>query len=257
MNDNKIIYLFEIEFENSKKYFCSINEKITHNNIEYLPYSNLSIVEASFNDSAKNIINISGDFEKEGINKSDNLLNIAVNIKILQNNRVNDFVTNYICTEYIQKDLKFNLKCETQILKYNKQIVPFFSKTCRANLGDKYCKINLDNYSFQAIINDIVNNIIFIDEIRKFEDNYFKNGILKISNDCNNQYKYLQFNIDSQVKNKVVINCKSKQLGKYIGKIANLLPNCDKTFKSCCYKFNNRLNFRGEPYIPEDNIIKN
>ncbi|MFU7503175.1 MAG: phage BR0599 family protein [Candidatus Tisiphia sp.] len=35
-----------------------------------------------------------------------------------------------------------------------------------------------------------------------------------------------------------------------------LTVGCDKKFITCCNKFNNAINFRGEPLIPDDNFIK-
>ena len=36
-----------------------------------------------------------------------------------------------------------------------------------------------------------------------------------------------------------------------------LIPSCDKNFRTCCDYFNNAVNFRGEPAIPEYDLIKN
>ena len=35
-----------------------------------------------------------------------------------------------------------------------------------------------------------------------------------------------------------------------------LTAGCDKNFITCCNKFNNGVNFRGEPLIPEYNFLK-
>jgi hypothetical protein len=39
-------------------------------------------------------------------------------------------------------------------------------------------------------------------------------------------------------------------------KVIYLMSSCDKTFITCCNKFNNAVNFRGEPFIPEKNFLK-
>lgn len=42
-----------------------------------------------------------------------------------------------------------------------------------------------------------------------------------------------------------------------VGDLAAIYPGCDKRLTTCINKFNNVLNFRGEPYIPgQDDIIK-
>ena len=40
-------------------------------------------------------------------------------------------------------------------------------------------------------------------------------------------------------------------------KLITLIPGCDKNYRTCCYSFNNAVNFRGEPVIPDSNIIEN
>ena len=35
-----------------------------------------------------------------------------------------------------------------------------------------------------------------------------------------------------------------------------LVAGCDKKFITCCNKFNNAVNFRGEPLIPDEKFIK-
>ncbi|MCC8418870.1 MAG: phage BR0599 family protein [Rickettsia endosymbiont of Glossina mortisans submortisans] len=34
-----------------------------------------------------------------------------------------------------------------------------------------------------------------------------------------------------------------------------IIAGCDKNFISCCNKFNNAINFRGEPLIPKKDFI--
>ncbi|XVN43247.1 MAG: phage BR0599 family protein [Candidatus Rickettsia vulgarisii] len=39
-------------------------------------------------------------------------------------------------------------------------------------------------------------------------------------------------------------------------KNTKITAGCDKKFITCCNKFNNAVNFRGEPLIPNDDFIK-
>ncbi len=40
-------------------------------------------------------------------------------------------------------------------------------------------------------------------------------------------------------------------------KEVSLEPACDKNFRTCCNKFNNAVNFRGEPTITNHSFLKN
>ena len=94
----------------------------------------------------------------------------------LQNRVVKKLVT-YSCTQNSINDLEFELRCESEAIKYNKSLLEVFSKTCRANFGDNRCKINLDDYSVICEIIAIGDNFLVFN-LEEFEDGYFKGGKL-------------------------------------------------------------------------------
>ena len=40
-----------------------------------------------------------------------------------------------------------------------------------------------------------------------------------------------------------------------VGDNFNITAGCDKQFSTCCNKFNNAINFRGEPHLPGTDIL--
>jgi uncharacterized phage protein (TIGR02218 family) len=90
-------------------------------------------------------------------------------------------------------------------------------------------------------------NIISCD-IKDVEDGYFTGGRLRAK-------EYKEFKILMHSGNYIEIDYTLAL--DFIGhKQVTLIPACDKNFRTCCYSFNNEVNFRGEPAIPESNIIK-
>ena len=47
-----------------------------------------------------------------------------------------------------------------------------------------------------------------------------------------------------------------KQLKKVFNDFYDAMLRCNKKFITCCNQFNNAVNFRGEPLIPEYNFLK-
>ena len=244
--DDDLIYLFYIKTNDGREYYLtSASKRVYSDHLTYLPYSGLTLISGKFNDSAENHIIIHGIFEPQGIEKHHNLTGSKVKVMRFRNNSVSHLVT-YICSEHIIYDLDFEIKCESESIKYNQSLLQMFSKTCRANLGDKKCKVIIEDYKVVCNLLQVKANVLTCN-IDGFEDGYFKYGYLMVA-----EHK---FKIISHVGYQIEIeNNNFDFLGQ---KRITLIPACDKNFRTCCYSFNNAVNFRGEPVIPEYNFIKN
>jgi uncharacterized phage protein (TIGR02218 family) len=246
MNEDKI-YLFYIKAQDAKEYYLtSANDTVTHDDTRYLPDSGLSLISGIFNDSAENHIILQGIFEKTGVSKDDKLVGANIKIMYLHNSAVKHLVT-YICTQYNVNDLDFEIRCEPDSIKYGQSLLQMFSKTCRAKFGDNKCGINIDDYAVNCDLLSYSFNLLTCD-IQDVEDGYFKGG--KLRTEDHKEFKILTHNgsyieIDSALET---------DFSGY--KKVTLVPTCDKNFRTCCYSFNNAVNFRGEPAIPESNIVK-
>jgi uncharacterized phage protein (TIGR02218 family) len=242
------IYLFHIIKNSEKEYYLtSAAKKLEYEGNIYLPYSGLSFLSGSFNDSAENLIVLKGVFESSGISKDDDLIGASVKILRMQNNQIKHFVT-YFCTQHNINDLNFEIHCEPETIKYNRSMLQMFSRTCRANFGDSRCCVNKNDYAITCHILSINGSIINcnFDDI---ESGYFTGGKLVDAN----QKEFLilthvHHNLEVQNLDRCAFN---------VGDQITLVPTCDKNFRTCCYSFNNAVNFRGEPAIPESNIVKN
>ncbi len=94
-----------------------------------------------------------------------------------------------------------------------------------------------------------------IDE-RRFEDTnltesdeYYKHGVVKFFGSTAFE------GVVKEYKNKVVTLFTSPPYQISAGDKYSILAGCDKTFPTCRSKFNNTVNFRGEPYIPGFYIV--
>ncbi len=247
-----LIYMFDIKLKDGIEYHLtssSVLHKIS--DISYIPNSGLNFVSGEFNESAQNQVCIKGIFEQDGIQKKDNLAGALIRISHFNAKDLVHFIS-YFCTKYMSKDLEFEMWCEPEVVKYNQSLLQMFSKTCRANFGDNRCKISIEKYAVKSEIIDVSGNVLKC-AFEMIENGYFKNGVLLVVSEENNRY---EFKILSHLGNNIEVDLDTEfDFKKH--KSVTLIPGCDKNYRTCCYSFNNAVNFRGEPVIPESNIIEN
>lgn len=247
-----ISYCFEVTpAKNTTLFLTSGREEIKCGDITYLPFSGVSMREAVFNDSAQNHVYLHGIFEEKGINTKLDMTYAVVKILIHTSGALQEIVTMY-CTEFIKHDLEFSIKLEPEVIKYNQSLLLIFSNTCRANFGDKKCKVDKKSISYKSQVVDISGDIIKCDKI-DYESGYFKGGQAFFSLEEGRVYSC---RILSHFLTQIEVE------GWFASKIKvpheiTLIPGCDKKFRTCCNKFDNALNFRGEPFVPEYKYLKN
>lgn len=250
---SNLIYLFEITFQDGKKYYLtSAANDIVQDDIIYMANSGLNIIHGEFNDSAQDYVLIHGIFEKGGITQKDDLTDALVNIKRLTLDSMQQIAL-LICTKYISYDLEFQIKCEPETIKYNQSLVQTFSKKCRTNFGDNRCKISLEDLTITSTILEYTKNTLTCD-FGHFSNSYFQGGKIIISDLANKVI--FEFKIISHFGNKLEVDL-SNEFDWSSYRQIKICPNCDKNYRTCCYSFNNAVNFRGEPAIPEYNLIQN
>jgi len=130
--------------------------------------------------------------------------------------------------------------------KLQQNIVELFSPTCRAVFGDTRCKANLASYTVGGTVNTITSRQVFISTAMTQAAGYFSGGEIQWLTGANagrrmeiKQFGNTQFTLVLPMPNNVAV-----------GDTFNAIAGCDKTIGTCASRFNNAVNFRGEPYVP-------
>ncbi|MBF8246862.1 MAG: phage BR0599 family protein [Rickettsia sp.] len=249
-----IIYCFEISLKSNRKlYLNSTNYNLTINSQIYFPYSGLNIFEMKMNNFALLKVDLHGIFEYKGIENKTNLEDSEWNIYWIYENKIVK-KEKFFFTEYLVKDLEFIISLNGESFKYNNSLLKNFSKTCRAKFGDVNCGANIEEYSHNTRIKSIKDDFsIELEDLQK-ENHYFDEGKLVVYYNS----EEIIFKIIKQIQNILYIDLRG-DLHLSILQISNqyyvkLIPNCNKNFSTCANKFKNELNFRGEPFIPDNKI---
>ena len=241
-------YCYEIITKNKDSIFLtSSSNNIKLESIIYKSNSCLSLKEANFNDSAQDYIILEGIFDDNGVSKNLELTDALVKICILLQEQLVHLIT-YKCTSHISYDLSFILYLEPESIKYNKTLVKSYSETCRADFGDNKCKFDKNHASFIYNIDKILNAEISVLDIDK-NSGYFTNGTAILNNGQFRAKILYHSNNNFTLSTSVPPNLQCQRT-------IILTAGCDKTFLTCCNKFHNQVNFRGEPFIPKQNFLK-
>lgn len=120
-----------------------------------------------------------------------------------------------------------------------------YSPKCRANFGDKECKLCLKSFTKKGRIELITGDSSFYDATLKEDNGYYDYGVITFSSGKN---KGLEMEVKSHHESNIDLML-PMQYDITVNDEYFIIPGCNKDFFTCCNKFKNALNFRGEPHI--------
>ena len=146
--------------------------------------------------------------------------------------------------------LGYEIKVKDDLSYLDNQIGETTSKTCRANLGDDRCRVDLSSFTHNL-------TIIAVDSKRSFDvdgalpDKYFDRGRLQFTSGANNG---LHRDIGFYFKNKIILSPVPAPWTIRVGDTIRGVAGCAKTKLACITKFRNFQNFVGEPDVPTTDL---
>jgi len=120
------------------------------------------------------------------------------------------------------------------------------SKTCRARLGDAMCGVNLATYTFTGGVTTATSNQTFTDSTKAQAADYFAEGILTWTSGPNTG---LSVKVKTFAAGVFTLSL-PMLLTVAVGNTFSVVAGCQKRLEDCRDKFNNILNFQGEPHLP-------
>jgi len=136
----------------------------------------------------------------------------------------------------------------TQFL--NAPVAPPTSPTCRAEFGDRQCQQNLGRYRQELKLTSSAGNQLDFDGLNQL-GNLFALGELRWLTGLNCG---LVFAILSGQGNMITL-ADLPVLPMQVGDRALLTQGCDKRLTTCQNRFQNVVNFRGEPFLPGNDLL--
>ena len=132
------------------------------------------------------------------------------------------------------------------------KIGSIYQTTCRANLGDSKCGVNLNSFKEISTVTDIVDNIYIYTTLTN-TNGYFNGGKITFTSGLNNGLSYEIKSWDGiKIELQIPANYKIN-----LGDSFTVFVGCDKSITTCQDRFGNAINFRGEPFIPITSTLVN
>lgn len=131
--------------------------------------------------------------------------------------------------------------------KLSKTIGELYSPSCRAILGDSRCKVNMAGFTVTGEITNVTSNRIIKDSARSEEPGYFTGGKITFTSGNNSG---LAMEIKEFGAGGLIELALPMPYSIEVGDEYSMQAGCDKSFETCKAKFDNVINFRGEPHVP-------
>lgn len=144
-----------------------------------------------------------------------------------------------------KETVKLELRGLTQ--KLQQPIGSVSTKTCRARLGDIRCTKDLTTFTHTSIVSGVTSNSTFTAASLTQSADYFTEGILTwLTGNNAGVSEKIRSHSTGGVFSFILPMVRQIQLGDTFTVVAG----CNKTLETCRDKFNNVLNFQGEPHRP-------
>ena len=234
--------------------FTDHDEDILYNSVTYLASTGFTPTAVA-NNSELSVDNI----DVEGVIDSTIISDDDINAGLYDYAEIEIFMLNYedvgqgvinLRTGWLGEinysKNRFVIEVRGLMQSLSQGIGELYSPSCRAELGDLRCGVNLAGFTVSGSVTSVTNNQIFVDSSRTESDGYFNFGKITFTSGLNNG---LSMEIKKFTGNELTLVL-PMPYNIAVNDSFSLISGCDKSFGVCAAKFSNAANFRGEPHVP-------
>nr|WP_294849832.1 DUF2163 domain-containing protein [uncultured Sphingomonas sp.] len=147
-----------------------------------------------------------------------------------------------------QKDREFHAEMLGPAAKLDSPVCPLTSPECRAELGDKACRVDMAGRSVRARVVSVDGLVVTVD--RMLDDRFLMGSLRFLGGDANGLRSML-LKVDAST-----VTLRSMPPVTVIaGDAVEVIEGCDKSLETCSARFGNAANFRGEPHLPGNDLL--
>jgi uncharacterized phage protein (TIGR02218 family) len=145
-------------------------------------------------------------------------------------------------------DESFSVELRGAAFKLQKAPCPSTSAECRAAFGDRQCRVDLSGRTIRARVLSASENVLELDE--SIDERFLFGRLRYLGGDsCGEMSVVLAVSgarISLRDRPRVTVAP---------GTAVELREGCDKRFETCVSRFDNAVNFRGEPHLPGSDLL--
>ena len=146
------------------------------------------------------------------------------------------------------EDEAYKAELDGAAVKLGRAICPETSPECRAELGDKHCRVDMAGRIKRCVI-------VSLDGTGMVLDQAVGSGMLwGRARFLTGENAGLASMVVAIVGTRIELRDTSRG-PVAVGDRVELLEGCDKRFATCCARFANAANFRGEPHVPGSDML--
>lgn len=121
-----------------------------------------------------------------------------------------------------------------------------YSATCRADFTDDRCKLDAEDFTFSGEVSAVDGVYSFRAGGMAQGDGYFSHGRVRFTSGANAGLSVLI----KEYVDKTFYTALPMRVMAEVGDGFEAIAGCDKLHTTCRVRFNNLVNFRGEPHVP-------
>jgi uncharacterized phage protein (TIGR02218 family) len=133
----------------------------------------------------------------------------------------------------------------------DRAVVPQTSPSCRASFCDAACGLNRQRFRHIATVIGLEGNQLLLDMSAGVAADIFDYGSVRWLEGRNCGYS---FDIRASETTGIYLS-HLPEFAVLQGSRVELLEGCDKQITTCANRFSNAINFRGEPYLPGNDLL--
>lgn len=135
--------------------------------------------------------------------------------------------------------------------RLDKAVAPLTSPSCRARFCDAACSLNRERFRHVASVAGVDDNQILVAVPFSVSDGQLTYGELRWLSGPNCG---LVAQIAGNAGAEIYLHSAPFHIPK-VGDMIELTEGCDKLISTCADRFGNGINFRGEPYLPGNDLL--
>lgn len=146
---------------------------------------------------------------------------------------------------------EFDAEFKGPAAKLDRAVAPYTSPGCRADFCDADCGLNAERFTHQVQIGSVTGGVIALATPLSGVSENFAFGKLRWLDGPNCG---LWSDVLSVTASSIELIA-PPPFAALSGSRVELIEGCDKTIATCGTRFGNAINFRGEPYLPGNDIL--
>ncbi len=147
------------------------------------------------------------------------------------------------------KGISFSAEMKGATARFDRIVVEETSPECRASLGDRKCRVDMAGRVDVIPIAGVADNVVTLST--PVPNSIFASGRLRWLDGKN--AGLTSTILDHQ--GDVLILSDAPYFPAAPGSRIELTQGCDRRFATCATRFNNAINFRGEPHLPGNDLL--